>query len=101
MHTRNFLGPIAFLGLLSNGCSDTSPPSSTSPVTIDGRVPAFSATASTPKVILPTGKGIDVAVDPSPPGRTRNRMDYHNGTVMVGTSPDVYFVLYASWGNPD
>jgi phosphate-induced protein 1 len=100
MNTRNFLGAAAFLALLSAGCSDSGSSRSTTPVIVDGRVPTFTATASAPKVILPTGKGIDVATDPLPPGRTKNRIEYHNGQLQLGTQ-DLYLVLYGSWGNPD
>ena len=100
MNTRNLLGAASFLALLSAGCSDAGPPPSTAPVIVDGRIPTFTATASTPKVILPTGKGIDVATDLLPPGRTKNRIEYHDGQIQLLTQ-DAFFILYGNWGDPD
>jgi hypothetical protein len=99
MRTGNFLGATTLLALLSAGCSDAGPPPSTAPVTVDGRVPSFTLTSSSPRVILPTGKGIDVATDALPAGRTKSTMGYHNGQIMLGTQ-DVYFIFYGNWGDP-
>jgi len=84
---------------LAVACADTDPVRTTAPVTVDGRIPVFAGTAG-PKYVLPTGKGLDVAFDPNPPARTKNKLDYHNGPIMPGTQ-HIYTILYGTWGDPD
>ena len=84
---------------LSLACKDAGPPTSIAAPTLAlGPAPVYAA-AST-RNTLPAGKGLDVADDTSPPARTRFRLDYHNGSVLVGTS-NVYFIWYGSWSATD
>jgi hypothetical protein len=89
------LAAIAFLG----ACGDSAPPSPTAPrgvipIRPDGQL--LTANAATTKVILPTGKGLDVQDDPSPPPRTRYRVDFHNAPVLEGVRT-LYAIFYGSW----
>jgi hypothetical protein len=99
MTTHIFLSAATPLAAaLSIGCSDASNPAPAAPVIVDGRIPVFAAGGPPPKYILPTGKGLDVALDPAPPPRTRNRIEYHNGRMMTNI-PDVYYILYGNWSS--
>ena len=94
------------LALLA-GCSDAGPPPSTAPATAAVRgLPVrpngdvFTANAATTKVILPTGKGLDVQDDPNPPPRTRYKVEYHPAPVLAGVS-DLYIIYYGDWSTPE
>jgi len=67
-------------------------------MTVDGRIPVFAAGG--PKVVFPTGKGLDVASDPNAPGRTKNQIEYHTGSVM-SFIPALYVIWYGAWGATD
>ena len=104
MKTRMFLDTATLLALaLFAGCSDAAPLPSSALVTAEGRgLPIrpdgelFTASASTTKDILPTGKGIDVQDDPNPPPRTRFKAEYHGAAVLTGVQ-NVYLIYYGNW----
>ena len=98
MKSRTFVHIGAILALaLSAGCSEAGPAPSTAPMSVSGRIPVFAAAGGGPKAVLPTGKGLDVALDPSPPGRTKNKIEYHAGPIMT-VNQAVYFIWYGTWG---
>jgi len=96
---NNRLQWAALLAVLSTACQDVAPPASiAAPALSTGRTPVYAAAPI--RSTAPTGKGLDVADDTNPPARTRFRIDYHNGSVMVGAS-NVYFIWYGSWSASD
>jgi hypothetical protein len=102
MPSRIFLGALGIAGAaLAAACSDGVTSTRSTPVTIDGRIPAFAAKTPTSRDILPTGKGLDVATDPSPPPRTRNRIEYHPGGPIIPDVQNTYFIWYGSWPSTD
>jgi hypothetical protein len=99
MKSRIFADAGLLLGVaIAAGCSDARPTAPTTPFVVDGRIPVFAA-STTPKYIIPAGKGLDVATDPSPPPRTRNRIDFHGGPLL--DARNVYYIWYGNWPNGD
>jgi hypothetical protein len=88
------LAVIAFLG----ACRYSAQPSPTAPrpglpVRPDGELPTTNAAPN--RDILRTDKGLDVQDDPSPPPRTRYRVEYHyqapsGGLLFGGSVIDVF-----------
>ena len=100
MKTRTLVAAAAILAVaLSAGCSDAGAPPSTAPMSVDGRIPVFAAAAGS-KSVLPNGKGLDVALDPSPPSRAKNKIEYHGGPVLTFNAA-VYFIWYGAWGSDE
>ena len=98
MTSRIFVGVLATaLTMVATACADTITATRTTPVTVDGRIPVFAAAKPTSKDILPTGKGLDVATDPSPPARTRNRIEYHPGGQILPDQQNSYLLFYGAW----
>ncbi len=99
MKTSTFLHAGAVLSLaLFAGCFDAGPATPAAPVVVDGRIPVFAAAASGPKSLLPTGKGLGVALGMDPRTRAKNTIEYHAGPVMTNVQ-DVYFIWYGTWGS--
>jgi phosphate-induced protein 1 len=87
---------VLLVAALVGGCSEAGQSPTTAPFTVDGRLPAYASGGGGGKVILPDGHQLDVAFDPNPPARTKNRVDYHGGPVMVDVQ-NIYFVWYGNW----
>jgi hypothetical protein len=83
---RRVLPPIAAIILAVLGCGDIAPP------TAPGTVPGEPQLAKTPA--RPTGTGIGVIG--SEAGRTRQRVEYHGGPLMLAPK-NLYFIWYGSW----
>jgi hypothetical protein len=54
------------------------------------------ATASPTKGVQPTGT-LDILTDPSPPPRTRYKVEYHGGPVLTDAAPNLYLIFYGGW----
>ena len=78
--------PIAALILAVLGCSDITPPAA--PVDL----PVAPRLAKTPS--RPTGTGIGVIG--SKGDRSRQKVEYHGGAVMLAPT-NLYFIWYGSW----
>ena len=108
MKPRTLLATTTLLVLaLFAGCSDAGPPPSTAPATAGVRgLPVrpnsdlFTTNAAPTKVILPTGKGLDVQDDTNPPPRTRYKVEYHPAPVLTGVS-SLYVIYYGDWSTPE
>ena len=83
---RRVLPPIAALILAVLGCSDITPPPAPVDVSVEPRL------AKTPA--RPMGTGIGVIG--SRGDRSRQRVEYHGGPVMLAPK-NLYFIWYGSW----
>jgi hypothetical protein len=83
---RRVLPPIAAIILAVLGCGDITPP------VAPGNVPGEPQLAKTPA--RPTGTGIGVIG--SKRDRTRHKVEYHGGPLMLAPK-SLYFIWYGSW----
>jgi hypothetical protein len=95
MNRRTLLSAAPLLALaLAAACQDAA-----EPVAPDAPpTGALLARGPSPHQVPPTGKNVGTLT--STVDRTRYRIEYHNGRVMVAGTPSVYFIWYGNWDFP-